>query len=162
MKESRTVNRRSALRQERGFSLLEVVVAFAILALTLGLLLQLFSRALNTTALSGVYSRAITLAEARLNAVGIDIPLELGSYSGDSESDLSWQVYVDPYDLGEISGEPVLEPLRVSAVVSWEDAAGRHQVALTTLRLTDPLSDFDLDSPASPAGQNSPQGAADP
>jgi len=62
-----------------GFSLLEVVVAFAILVLSLGLLIQIFSRALNTTVLSGDYSRAATLAQAHLNAEGIDIPLEPGS-----------------------------------------------------------------------------------
>jgi membrane-associated phospholipid phosphatase len=59
-----------------------VVVAFAILSLSLGILLQIFSRALSTTAVSGEYSRAATAAEAKLNAVGVDIPLEPGSYGG--------------------------------------------------------------------------------
>ena len=81
-----------------GFSLLEVVVAFAILALSLGLLIQIFSRALHTTALSGDYSRAATLAQARLNAVGIDIPLEPGSHGGDAQDDFSWQVSIAPYE----------------------------------------------------------------
>lgn len=161
MKELRTANRQSTLRHERGFSLLEVVVAFAILALSLGLLLQVFSRALNTTALSGVYSRAVTLAEERLNAVGIDIPLELGSYSGEPEDDLNWQVYIDSYDLGEVSWEPAQEPLQVSAVVSWEDAAGRHQVALATLRLADSADIPGLDSEQNPAEAASRQDPSD-
>jgi len=82
-----------------GFSLLEVVVAFAILALSLGLLIQIFSRALQTTTLSGDYSRAATLAQAHIEAVGIDIPLEPGSYGGDAQDGFSWQVSIAPYEL---------------------------------------------------------------
>ncbi|MEA3278178.1 MAG: prepilin-type N-terminal cleavage/methylation domain-containing protein [Pseudomonadota bacterium] len=122
-----------------GFSLLEVVVAFSILALTLGLLLQIFSRALNTTALSGTYSRAATLAEAELNAVGIDYPLEAGSHSGESEDGFEWEVFVDPYDLGDLGLEVPVAPYSVTAVVSWPDSGGRRQITLTTLRLGEQL-----------------------
>lgn len=147
--------------RQRGFSLLEVVVAFAILALSLGLLLQVFSRALNTTALSGIYSRATTLAEARLNDVGVEIPLELGSYGGDPEGGLSWQVSIDPYELGDVLWEPVLEPLRVTSVVAWDEAGRRHQVALTTLRLADSTDAFGADRAGAPAVRQPQQGAAD-
>lgn len=123
--------------RQRGFSLLEVVVAFAILAVTLGVLMQVFSTALNTTALSGEYSRAATLAETRLNAVGIDIPLEAGSYSGDPEDGISWQVFVEPFQTGDLTWEPTLEAFYVTAVASWGDDRGgsRREVILSTLRL---------------------------
>lgn len=124
-----------------GFSLLEVVVAFAILALSLGLLIQIFSRALNTTVLSGDYSRATTLAQARLNAVGIDIPLEPGSYSGDSEHGLSWEVSIAPYEFGDLAWEPTLNAFLVTSVVSWnKGGTQQRRISLTTLRLAD-LSD---------------------
>jgi general secretion pathway protein I len=122
-------------RSQRGFSLLEVIVAFAILSLTLGVLMQIFSRAMTTTSQSGVYSRAATLAEARLNAVGLEIPLEPGLVSGDPEDGLEWQVFVDLYDLGAVSWEASLQPYLVTAVVSWETAEGRRQVSLSSLRL---------------------------
>lgn len=95
------------------------MVAFAILALSLGLLLQIFSRALHTTALSGDYSRAATLAQARLNAVGVDIPLELGSYGGDAPDDFFWQVSITPYEFGDSAWEPPLDAFLVTSVVSW-------------------------------------------
>jgi general secretion pathway protein I len=127
-------------RQE-GFSLLEVVVAFAILALTLGVLMQIFSRALSTTAISGEYSRAATLAEARLNAVGTDlIPLEEGTYGGDPEEGITWQVFIDPYEQGEVTWEPSLDAYVVTAVASWggDRDETRRQLSLTTLRLAPP------------------------
>ncbi len=145
--------------REAGFSLLEVVVAFAILALSLGLLIQVFSQAMNTTVLSGTYSRAATLAEARLNSVGVEIDLEPGTHSGEPEDGLGWQVSIEPYDPGELPWEPALEPLLVTAVVFWDDARGRRQVSLSTLRLTDSSGDLGFSaSPnaAQPAVPNAP------
>lgn len=149
----RAISERDPARRgrESGFSLLEVVVAFAILALSLGLLIQIFSQAMNTTALSGTYSRAATLAEARLNAVGVDIPLEPGGHSGEPEDGLSWEVSIEPYDLGEVLREPVMEPLQVTAVVYWEVADGRRQIALSTLRLAEFLGVPGLGSPGIPS-----------
>ena len=121
--------------RQRGFSLLEVVVAFAILALSMGVLLQIFSTAINTTTLSGTYSRAATLAEARLNAIGLEIPLEPGTQTGEPEDGLQWQVFIDYYDLGEVSWEAPLQPYLVTSVVSWDTARGTRQISLTSLRL---------------------------
>lgn len=123
-----------------GFSLLEVVVAFAILAVSLGVLVQIFSLALNTTVLSGTYSRAVALAEARLNAVGIEIPLQPGSFSGEAEDGLAWRLVIEPYDPGNLPAEGApLQPFVVTAVASWDDAGGPRQISLTTLRLGVPL-----------------------
>jgi len=122
-------------KRQAGFSLLEVVVAFAILALTLGTLIEIFSRAMNTTALSATYSRAATLAEARLNAVGIDIPLEPGTYGGEPEDGLAWEVQIQPYELPDVDWELPAQPYRITAVVAWDMAEGGRQVVLSTLRL---------------------------
>jgi general secretion pathway protein I len=126
----------AGIRRQAGFSLLEVMVAFSILALTMGVLMQIFSRALTTTAKSGEYSRAATLAESRLNAVGNEIPLEVGLFSGEPQDGLSWQVYIEPYEPVDVTWEPTLEAYRVTSVASWGDGSdGRRQVSLTTLRL---------------------------
>jgi general secretion pathway protein I len=147
--------------RQAGFSLLEVVVAFAILALGLGLLMRIFSQALSTTALSGTYSRAATLAEARLNGVGIEIPLEPGSYSGEPEEGLDWEVTIGSYDLGDVPWEPVVEPLLVTAEVYWDDARGRRRISLSTLMLGEPLNLPGLGASGIPAQQASESGAAD-
>lgn len=145
--------------RQAGFSLLEVVVAFAILALSLGLLMRIFSQALNTTALSGTYSRAATLAEARLNSVGVDIPLEPGNHSGEPVDGLSWEVSIEPYEFGDVRWEPVLESFLVTADVSWDDARGRRQVALSTLRLSESSETVGLGTPG-PTAQPPPEGEA--
>jgi general secretion pathway protein I len=126
---------RRRLRSQRGFSLLEVVVAFAILALSLGVLLQIFSGAMNATSLSGFYSRAASLAEARLASVGLEIPLEPGAVAGSTPGGLHWQVVIDRYDPGDVAWEATFQPHLVTAIVSWETAGGSRQVTLSSLRL---------------------------
>jgi general secretion pathway protein I len=125
-----------SVKHQSGFSLLEVVVAFAILALSLGVLMQLFSRALGTTALSRDYSRATTLAQARLDAVGIDIPLEAGSYGGEPEDGFSWQLTVEPYPLRELAWEPGFDVFLVTSMVSWDEGREAPRwLSLSSLRL---------------------------
>jgi general secretion pathway protein I len=119
--------------------LLEVVVAFAILALSIGVLLQIFSGAMNATSLSGTYSRATTLAESRLSSVGVEIPLQPGAESGDTEDGFQWQLVIDYYDLAEVDWEPTLQPYLVTSAVSWDTAQGTRRITLSTLRLGEAL-----------------------
>lgn len=128
--------------RQGGFSLLEVVVAFTVLALVLGVLIQIFSQAMATTALGGTYARAAALASSRLAAVGVEIPEEPGSYTGEPEDGLDWRVEIVPFEsveLAELDWEPPFQPLAVTALVSWEDARGRRELRLSTLRLGEKL-----------------------
>ena len=122
-------------RAQRGFSLLEVLVAFSILALSLGILMQIFSRAMTATALGGAYHRAITLAESKLSLVGLEMPLEIGTESGETEDGFSWQVVIGDYPQPDTGWETSSSLYEISAQVSWETAEGSRQVVLRTLRL---------------------------
>lgn len=123
---------------QRGFSLLEVLVAFTILALSLGVLMQVFSQALNAASLSGTYGRATALAEAGMDLVGIDIPLESGLRSGETEDGLQWRVQVTEVPIADLlAGEAPLPAYLVSSEVTWESVRGTRRVSLVTLRLGD-------------------------
>lgn len=140
----------SGYRCQQGFSLIEVLVAFAILALSLGVLMQIFSRASLTTSASVQYSRAAALASARLEAVGTAIPLETGTVTGDSEDGMAWEVNMVPAE-GDVLAqlEIPLEgglgfvspatPYLVTAGVLWKDGVRVRRLTLSTLRLGAPL-----------------------
>ena len=69
-------------RSQRGLSLIEVLVAFVVLALTLGVILQIFSGGLRNARLSDAYTRALLLAETRLEAEGSEQALVPGETAG--------------------------------------------------------------------------------
>jgi general secretion pathway protein I len=131
-------------RDQQGFSLLEVLVAFAILAVSLGVLMQIFSRASTTAMATAQYSRAASVAESRLAAVGSAIPLEEGTVSGDPEDGLAWELSIIPIDLlgmdrGLLSAEPPATAYRVTVTTLWRDAGRVRRLTLSTLRLGERL-----------------------
>lgn len=132
------MSRPRAPSTQAGFSLLEVLVAFAILAVSLGVLMNIFAQSARTTILASQYSRAASLAEARLNAVGTaEIPLEEGVFSGDPEGGIAWEVSILPVPLGEeFTVEPLATPYRVNATALWQDGGQARSVTLSTLRLS--------------------------
>ncbi|NEX18739.1 prepilin-type N-terminal cleavage/methylation domain-containing protein [Thiorhodococcus mannitoliphagus] len=127
-------------RHQAGFSLLEVLVAFAILALSLGVMMEIFSRASIVTIASAQYSQAATLAESVLGEVGADIPLEEGVVSGATDSGFEWELSIQAVDVSDqYFTEPPATPYRIDATVLWKDAGRARRVSLTTLRLGERL-----------------------
>jgi len=121
---------------QRGVSLLEVLVAFAIATLALGVLLQIFSRALQTNTVGARYARAAALAEAKLAAVGNEILLAPGVHSGAPEDGMDWIVNIEPYrPEGWLGDEPPVAVYLVTAVAAWPDPGHGRRVTLTSLRL---------------------------
>ena len=91
--------------RQGGFTLLEILVAFTILAMSLGVLMQIFSRGVNGAILSDHYARASTLAESKLASVGVEEALKEGISNGKFDNDFTWTLDVRPYQ------DPNLEAL---------------------------------------------------
>ena len=62
----------------RGMTLIEVLVAFVVLSVTMAAILQIFSGGMRNARLADSYSRAVFLAESKLAAAGIERPLVPG------------------------------------------------------------------------------------
>lgn len=89
-----------------GFTLLEVMVAVAIVAIALSAVYKLYSQAFNMNQSARFYTTATLLAETKLAELAIQSPRDLGSDAGafeDEFSDYSWQVSVTEMEAEEIT-----------------------------------------------------------
>jgi general secretion pathway protein I len=125
----------TAPRKANGFTLVEILVAFAIMALMLGALLQTFGAGLRSLGLAESYANAALYARSKAAEIGQTIPLETGEHSGDLDNGFRWRAVIEPYDPATVEGilgGPRLAGFAVEVTVSWED---ERAVSLRTLRL---------------------------
>lgn len=122
----------------RGFSLLEVLVAFIILSLTLGVLMRIFSGGLGNIGSAEHYSRAVAIAESQLAATGVESPLIEGDYAGETENGYTWRTSVQRYDASTQPLEGGVLPVdlyQVEVAVNWDNTATTpRSLRLLTLR----------------------------
>jgi len=121
-------------QRSAGFSLLEVVVALAVLALSLGVLFRLFGQSLSNLGRSEQYTRAVAVAEGQLAALGADPALGLRSYRKTVDDRFEVIVSVTPWEEDRQLAALPVRPYRVSVKVEWSgERAGA--VAVDTIRL---------------------------
>ncbi len=83
------------MNNNKGFSLLEILVAFSILSISLGILLRIFSSGVNTAIVAEEYTVATQIAESLMVKTGIETPLEEGVTNGDEKEKYYWHVAME-------------------------------------------------------------------
>ena len=119
---------------EQGFSLLEVLVAFAILAISMGILFQSYSTGVRGVTLSREYAKATELAQSQLAQVGSAIPLQDGTLSGEWADQYQWMVAIGrASELQRPDSVYVLYSVDIR--VGWLEGERQRSVNLSTLKL---------------------------
>jgi len=118
------------MRRERGFTLLEVLVALAILSVAVVTMLQLFAQGLRLLKVAGDYQRAVLLADQKAREVeSVREGVETGQ-----EGEFLWErratIVPVSEELTVLSPAPV-RLFRVSVEVRWSD---NRSVEVATLR----------------------------
>ena len=125
----------------RGFTLLELLLAFVVFALSFATVLEILSGSMRNTVRARQYTEAALTAQSVMDQVGLEIPLQAGfSAAGEAGAD-RWELelfdYADtgenPYsvELAELTG---IELLQVVLLVSWGESSREQSPRFSTLK----------------------------
>ncbi|MDT8450158.1 MAG: prepilin-type N-terminal cleavage/methylation domain-containing protein [Wenzhouxiangellaceae bacterium] len=126
---------------QAGFTLIEVMAAFAIFAVLFGLVLQILSTSISNTRRSGDFTQAALLAQSQLDMVGVESLPEPGHFAGRYNDEYSWEMVIEPYfiedDRGVMYEELPIDLYYVGLTVYWGEGAAERSVLFETLRSVD-------------------------
>ncbi len=120
----------------KGFSLLEVIVALAIMAIGYMTVFNLFSVSIKSVGMSDQYQRAVGLANSKLSEIEM-LNYETDATSGtfENEENFQWSLNIEPYDSPLNDPEININLSKVTLKVLWEDNQKPRNVELVTLKL---------------------------
>jgi general secretion pathway protein I len=106
-----------------GFTLLEVMLAFVIFALSFATVLEIMAGSMRSVGRSSDDTEVALLAQSLMDLVGNEIPVEEGEYGDTAMDHYNWQMYLSLYDAGGESGEGGMSTHSV-AEMSTQELAG--------------------------------------
>jgi type II secretory pathway pseudopilin PulG len=123
---------------ERGFTLVEALVALGVLALGIGALAAAFAGSYRGFARALDETGALQVAQARLAAAGSEVVLADGLLAEGVDAGYRWRLagrrYTPPGPTPPLAG---LEAYTVEVTVAWQPGArgGLREITLTTVKL---------------------------
>lgn len=136
-------SRRQILRlpgRDRGFTLLELLLAFMVFALSFATVLEILSGSMRNTIRARHYSEAALTAQSLMDQVGLEFPLESGFGMTGEAGEYEWDIDIQPYssgenahstELAELTGITLLE---VNLVVSWGQSPREQSRQFSTVK----------------------------
>ncbi len=117
----------------RGFTLLEVLVALALLSIALIVIIQLFSANLRGIAISEDLAKAVMKAESAMREVLDDEDISEKSSSETTPDGYRIDVAITNAEEGRTENLP-LKLLQIQLVVHWKDGVKERALTLKTMK----------------------------
>ncbi len=141
----RGFTRQNVSGPEAGFTLLEVLIAFVIAAMALGVLFQAGLSGLRAEQTASKYEQAVSRARSRLTAAIHASPLTGGDWRGDDGDGFTWHLHVAPLASttvrptyaatpGGLSSFPVIL-YSVAVAIAWHEGSVVRQARLETQQI---------------------------
>ncbi|MGJ4946769.1 type IV pilus modification PilV family protein [Bradyrhizobium sp. HKCCYLS20291] len=120
---------------EAGLTLVEIIVALAMLSIGLTLVMGLFSTGLSRTGIAERLAGAVSLAQSVMAEAGTVIPLHTETREGTEANGYRWRLAMQPYRPGQGGDARQVELYQISVEVGWLEGQDPRSYALSTLRL---------------------------
>ena len=129
--------------RQKGFTLIEIVAAFAILAIGLALSMSIASGALSQVRRGTDFTEAALNAKSKLDSIGAGTRLEEGTDGGEFDDGSRWELEVSAYEPELVSSGALSTPSPVDMyylrlTVFWNEGRNERQATFSTLRTLTP------------------------
>lgn len=146
MKRLKVLQPGSSRQSSQGFTLLEVMLAFVIFALSFATVLEIVAGSMRSVRRASDDTEVALFAQSITDLVGNEIPIEEGQYSGTGMDRYEWQLDLTLYaasdddvseeavntvELAELSG---IELYRVDLYIDWESGTRQRDLHFSTIR----------------------------
>ena len=120
---------------DRGFALIEILVAVSVLAISLVVIFQLFSGGLKSRQLSEQYARGVFHAREKMAEMLLTPDLSEGEIQGEFEDAYEWQAVITRVvsEEGEAKNLPV-NLLNVRMRINWREGEKEKSFVIDTLK----------------------------
>jgi len=131
--------------RSRGFTLLEVMLAFVIFALSFATVLEIMAGSMRSVSRASDDTEVALLAQSLMDLVGTEISIEEGEYSGTSMDRYQWKMDLSLYDAGgepddggmttqELADLSGIELYRVDLYIDWETGRRQRESHFSTIQ----------------------------
>jgi general secretion pathway protein I len=117
-----------------GFTLIEVLVALAILSVSLGVLMRVMSVNLERVRVNQSDTTATLLLQSVISGLGQTIPLQAGVVEGHFSDGFDWRVEIAPYGTEADQTAWIVAPYAVTAFVIWHQGLRDRFVTAQSMR----------------------------
>lgn len=124
--------------RKQGFTLIEVVIALAILGVALTVIIELFSGGLRLGRASVEYTKAVNFARMKMEEIAIKPNIQEGTDEGEFDPTYRWQVEIKKMDLLSAQKDrdlnPPVELFQVKVNVLWKSGSKERSAIFETYR----------------------------
>jgi general secretion pathway protein I len=117
-----------SFNSQAGFTLVEVIVAFLIVSVSLVMVMQLFSEGLKSSRTTCDYTRAVVHAKDKMEELSIE-PVQGG---GEFEDGFEWRTEIETHKELE---ESTTNLMKLKVIISWPSAGkGQRSIEVVSLK----------------------------
>jgi general secretion pathway protein I len=127
------------MKNHKGFSLIEIMIAFVIMSIALTMVIRVFATGQRVVAETENYTIAVQIAESLMARVGEDISLDQSQLDGVVENKYNWQVNLEPLFInyksfidGQSNANMQLKKINIQ--VGWDDGNNSARVELNAIK----------------------------
>ncbi len=124
--------------RDRAFTLIEVVVAMAVLGVGLIVMIELFSGGLRAGRVSGEYTQAVGYARVKMEDISLAREMKEGMEEGEFDDNYRWRLEVKKVNL--LPGEPPVdltlpvELYQIKLRVNWKSGSQERSAGLESMK----------------------------